>query len=96
MLKYHAHFCANLLDIFDVVGHLYAVHDDPASLMLLEAIDAADQGRFSGARGAADDDTFLFMYGKIDASKNMKIAEPLVNVDKINHGIVRRSSLSIL
>jgi len=38
-LKYHPHFRRNPLDIFDVVGHLYAIHDDPVVLIFLERFD---------------------------------------------------------
>ena len=49
VLEDHADFHADFFDILEIVGQLDAVHDDLAPLVLLQAVDAADQGGFSGA-----------------------------------------------
>ena len=56
MLKDHPHFRTDLLDILDVARQFDAVHDDPAPLMLFQAIDAADQSGFARTGRAADND----------------------------------------
>ena len=56
LLEHHADLAADGLDVLDVVGQLDAVDDDVALLVLLEPVDAADQGRLARARRAADDD----------------------------------------
>jgi hypothetical protein len=51
LLEHHAHLRTHLLDGLHVVRELGAVDDDAALLVLLEAVDAADERRLSRADG---------------------------------------------
>ena len=44
VLKNHAHFFSDLFDILQVIGQFDAIHNNPPTLMFLQAVDAADQG----------------------------------------------------
>jgi hypothetical protein len=44
VLKNHAHFFADLLNVLQVIGQFDAIDDNPAALMFLQPVDAADQG----------------------------------------------------
>ena len=46
-LEHHADLGAHLVDLPQVLGQLDALDDDAAFLVDLQAIDAADQGRFA-------------------------------------------------
>ena len=51
VLEHHADLAADFVDFLQVVGQFDAVDDDLALLVLFEPVDAADHGRFAGARG---------------------------------------------
>ena len=42
MLKYHAHFAAHIINVFEVGGERNAVHQNVSLLMFFKPIDAAD------------------------------------------------------
>ena len=44
LLKHHADFAADGVEVAHVVGHFDAVDHDPALLMLFEPVDHADEG----------------------------------------------------
>ena len=58
-LEHHADLAADGVQRAQIVGELGAVDDDPAFLMRLQAVDAADHGGFAGAGRAADHDSLL-------------------------------------
>jgi len=88
VLEYHAHFCTDLLDVFDIVGQLDAVDDNLPALVFFQAIDASDHGGFPGARRSADDDPLLFGHGQINALEHVKISVPFVHSNDFDHGLV--------
>jgi len=47
LLEHHARLPPHLLDVAQVAGQLDAVDDDAALVVLLEAVDAADQRRLA-------------------------------------------------
>src|SRR5690625_1336479 len=58
--------------------------------MLLEGVDAADQRRFAGAGGAADDDAFSSIDREVDVLQDVKFAEPLVDTAHLNDAFCGR------
>jgi len=46
-LKHHADLTTNAVDVGHAVGQFDAIHDDPASIMLLDMVDASDQRRLA-------------------------------------------------
>jgi hypothetical protein len=51
--------------LFHVVAQFLTVHHDPAALVFLQPVDAADGGGFAGAGRAADDDSFTLCTVKL-------------------------------
>jgi hypothetical protein len=62
-----------------------AIHDDRAVVVFFEPVDAADQGRFSGPGGAANNDPLALFYGQSDIFKRLKITEKFVDVLKLDN-----------
>ena len=58
---------------------LGAVDDDAAPVVLLEAVDAADQRRLARARRPDDDDDLLAADHEVDALQRLEVAEPLLD-----------------
>src|SRR3546814_1553206 len=56
--------------------------------MLLEPVDAADQRRLARARGAAYDDPLSVMDGQVDVPQDVKLAEPFMHPDQLDHRFV--------
>ena len=48
-LEHHADFATHRIDILEVIGQAGAVDHDPALLMFLKPVNAADQGRLAAA-----------------------------------------------
>ena len=88
LLEDHADLAANGGDVAHVVAHLHAVNDDLPLLMLLQAVDAADEGGLAGAGRADDDDHFLRGHADVDVAQHVKLAEPLVHVAADDDGFV--------
>ena len=80
LLEDHANFAADGGDVAHVVAQLHAVDDDLAFLVFFEAVDAADEGGFTGARGTDDDDHLARGDGHADVTQDVKLAKPLVHV----------------
>jgi hypothetical protein len=85
LLEDHADLAADGLDIANVVGQLNAVDDDLAALMILQAVDTANKGRFPRARWAKDHHHLAFFHRCCDALERMEIAIPLMNIAANNH-----------
>ncbi len=92
VLEHHADVAAHLVDLLDVVGQLDAVDHDAALLVLLEPVDAADHGRFAGARRPADHDALALGDPQVDVAQHVEIAVPLVDADQLDRdaGLERR------
>ena len=56
--------------------------------MLLQAVDTADQGRFTGPRRAADDDAFLSVDRQVDILQHMEVTIPFVHVFNFDDVII--------
>ena len=79
LLEDHADFRADLLDVADVTTQLDAVDDDPAFLVHLESIDAADPGRLARAGRADHHDHLLLPDIGGDATEGLEVTEPLLH-----------------
>ena len=92
VLEHHADLAADLVDLLEVVGELDAVDDDAALLVLLQAVDAADHGRFAGAGRPADDDALAARDAQVDVAQHVEFAVPLVHADDLDRdvGLQRR------
>ena len=88
VLEHHADLAAHLVDALEVVGQLDAVDDQRAGLMLLQAVDAAEQRRLAGAGRAADHDPLAAHHPQADALQDVERAEPFVDVDNVDGDLV--------
>jgi hypothetical protein len=79
-LEDHPDLTAHSGDVANVIGELDAVHEDLATLVLLQAVDRPDEGRLAGPRGAEDDDHLAGPDGQVDPPQNVELAEPFVDV----------------
>lgn len=79
MLKDHADFAANRLDLLEVTGQLDAVDDDAPLLMLLQAVQTADGGGLARPGRPAQHDTLALPHGQVDVLEHMELPEPLVH-----------------
>ena len=89
LLEHHADLAPDRVDALQVVGQFDAVDDNSAALMLLEAIDAADQRRLARARGAANDDPLAARHEEVDVAQDVKLAVPFVDADHLDGGAGR-------
>ena len=87
LLEHHADLAPDRLDRLQVVGELDAVDLERALLMLLEAIDAADQRRFAGSRRPADHDPLAARDRQIDVAQHVELPVPLVDARELDDGI---------
>src|SRR3954454_5105177 len=94
VLKHHANLASDGLDILQIVRHLDAIHDDLPALVLFQAIDAADHGRFARPRRAAHDDPLSPRDRQIDALQHMKFVKPLIDAHKMDNGTNGRIRLN--
>lgn len=85
-LKNHADARSQFRSIETAIGQRIAIDDDLARLDRLEAIDAADQRALAASAGAAHHDHFSRGDFQGNASQDVKRAEPLVYVVKLDHG----------
>src|SRR5690606_40937072 len=79
LLEHHADLAPHLGDLAHVVGQLGAVDDDAAAVVLLEPVDAADEGRLARARGPDHHDDLLAADGEVDALQGLAAPEPLLD-----------------
>src|SRR5207247_8948152 len=70
-LKHHTHARAERRQVHAARGHRRAEHGDVATLHALEAIHAADQRGFAGARRTADDHDLAGPAGTIDVAEHV-------------------------
>jgi hypothetical protein len=57
-------------------------------LVLLEPVDAADQGRLAGPGRAADNNPFLDFHFQVNSLQDMKISEPFVHIQDFDDVVV--------
>jgi hypothetical protein len=79
-LEHHPDLATDGGDVAHVVRERHAVDDDLAALVLLEAVDGADERRLAGARRPEDDDHLAGPHGQVDAAQHVELTEPLVHV----------------
>src|SRR3546814_7723381 len=91
VLEHHADLAADLRDVLHVVRQLDFVDDDLALLVLLQPVDAADNGRLAGAGRSADDDALAAVDRQGDVLEDMELAIPLVYSDDLHRQLVGRS-----
>jgi hypothetical protein len=84
-LKDHADVGAQPHGIEFGVAQRQAVDDDVAGLNRLEPVDAANQGAFATATRAADHDDISRLDGEINVLEDVKRAEPLIDLAKLDH-----------
>ena len=92
LLKDHAGVAADALDIAHIVSQFDTIYRDLPALMLLQAVEGADEGRFAGARRAKDDNHLAFAHLHVDAAQDMKLPVPFVDIPTDNDWIVRAFS----
>ena len=69
----------HLVDAYEVLRQLDAVHDDSAALVRLEPVDAADERGLAGTRRPANDDALAALDAERDVAQDVEITEPLVD-----------------
>src|SRR5215217_4202814 len=79
-LEDHADLAAYRVDVDIRVGHLHPTDEDLPRGGLLQAVDAAQQGRLAGPGGADDTDDLAEVQAQVDASEDLQAAEVLVEV----------------
>jgi hypothetical protein len=85
-LEHHADLAADGVERLEVVAQLDAVHHDAALLVLLQAVDAADQRGLARARGAADHHALAQRHVERDVAQHVQRAEPLVDALQADGG----------
>ncbi|BCB18934.1 hypothetical protein OCUBac02_18280 [Bosea sp. ANAM02] len=79
-LEDHADLAADVLDALEPGMDGGAVDDDLALLVLFELVQAADQRRFAGAGGTADDDALAARDGEVDVAQDVEVPLELVDL----------------
>ena len=75
LLEHHADVLAMLVDIDAHVGNIHTVEDDRAARGVLHAVDATKEGGFTASRRADDGNLLTVADIKVNAAKNLEIAE---------------------
>src|SRR5206468_1180378 len=73
VLEHHSNLSADELDVLEVVAQFHIVDDDLALLMLLQAIDTANERRLSGPRRTTDHDTLAPVNREVDVFQNVEL-----------------------
>jgi len=84
LLKHHADVAPDLVDVPEVVRHFHAVNDDAAALMLLQTVDAADQGRLARSGRAANDNALAARDLEVDVLERVEGAVPFVHAGHLD------------
>ena len=79
VLKHHADFPPNRINVADIIGQLDTINNDFALLMLLQPVDATDEGGFSRAGWPTDDNSLALINGQVEIFENMEVPVPLVH-----------------
>jgi len=89
VLEDHGDVGADLLEVLDVAVDMDPFDVDAPLLVLLQAVDAADEGRLARTRGAGDDDDLPFFDLQIDLLEDMEIVVPFVDAFDLNDRLPR-------
>ena len=84
MLKDHADFPTDALNIFKVIGQFNPVNNNVALLMGLQAVDTTNDGRFPGPGGATNNQFFATLDRHIDAFQHMELPIPFIDIFHFN------------
>ena len=85
VLEHHADFTPDQLDVLEVVAELRALDPNLTLLVFFQTIQTTNQGGLSGARWAANNDTFTLLAGEVDVLEDVKLTEPLVHIHHLDH-----------
>ena len=80
VLETHTNFRADLVDVLHIGGQQGPVDCDGSLLMLLQSIDAADEGGFSRAGRPANHNPLATLHIEIDVAQHMERAIPFIHV----------------
>ena len=90
LLEHHANLLPEFQLIESRIVDLLALDLDRALLDVVQGVDAADQSRLAGARGADDADALALHDVHGNAFQHLQVAEGLVQVLDRDHGLVGR------
>lgn len=79
VLKHHADFPPNRINMADIIGQFDTINNDFALLMLLQPVDTTDEGGLSRAGRPTDYNSFALINGQVEIFENMKVPVPLVH-----------------
>lgn len=78
MLKHHANFAPDGLDVLDISGQLNSIHFNGAALKNLKAVKTPDHCGFSRTGRTTDDNPFTQIYIQIDVREGVEIPVPFI------------------
>jgi hypothetical protein len=84
-LKYHADIFPQFIEIGFGVTERDAVDDDFSFLIGLQAIDAAQQGAFTGTARSANHHGLAAFDGLVNIGQHLKVAKPFADIFDFNH-----------
>jgi hypothetical protein len=85
-----------MVNVLEILIQGYAIDDNSAFLVLLKMVDTANQGGFSGAGRAADNDSLSLVYGKIDIFEYVKINVPFIYLVKFDNNFAGNGRRQLL
>ncbi|MNF83398.1 hypothetical protein D3C84_657220 [compost metagenome] len=94
-LEYHADLLAHFAPVGAFVQKLTAGKCQAAAVRDFQPVEATQQGTFTAAAGAEDDDHFAGFHVQVDAIEHLLLAEKLVEtleLDQCAHACVQRRS----
>jgi hypothetical protein len=87
LLENHPYFFTNVVNRFYVIGEFDAIYSEVAFLVFFKPVNAANEGGFSRARGAANHNALALFDVKINIAQHMKVvAIPFVDFVEGNDG----------
>ncbi len=89
LLEDHSCLPTHLLDVAHVVRQVDAVDCHPSAVVLLEAVDAPDEGGFATARRPDDHHHFLAANPHVDPLQRLEFAEELVHTFELDDRLAR-------
>ncbi|MNN04603.1 hypothetical protein D3C81_1173330 [compost metagenome] len=87
MLEHHADFAAHVGSLASGQGKVGVVDTDVALFGNFQAVDAADQCRFTRPGRPAQDDAFAFTHVEVDVAQHMEGAVVLVQALNGHHDL---------
>ena len=86
LLKDHAHLATHRVDVLGVIIQLCSVHHNSSRLMLLQSIEAANQGGLSGPGRAANHHALALPHRQVNVLQHLKVAKPLADSLDLDDG----------